>query len=457
MRTMKRVALCAVLQAATCCHIGQGGESTTTNLVGPREIVMAARRYSPTVRMAAGEVGAAEARRRQAQGARWPVVDLRLQAFRYQGLEPFELNGVTVIDAIEDRIGGSVGATLPLYTGGRLSAASAGAKHGRQAAAEAKRAAESDVTLQALTAFWTWSKAFHGQSALEAALTRMETHAADIRNRRSAGLATEHEVLATEVVLEQMRLRLETSRRGVKQSRAWIAYLAGEEPASNAIPRRAEGGGEVTVPSEQEALQAARGRAEVAARRSELSAFEAMVRASGGETLPQVALTARYEQANPNMMNIPPRDEWQDVSFVGATVTWTILDWGVARAKVAEARARSLQARARLEQTEAAVAFQVREARIGLEDARGRIRVAERAEESARKSLQAVTDLWHGGLARHAEVLDAHTQLAEAEYQVLAARADAALARAALEHATGGPVEEKPGSRGIAKSAEDAR
>jgi outer membrane protein TolC len=129
-----------------------------------------------------------------------------------------------------------------------------------------------------------------------------------------------------------------------------------------------------------------------------------------------------------------------------------LFDWGVAGAKVAETHARTLQARARLEQAAAAVAFEVREARIGLQDAQGRIKVAERAEESARRNLQAVTDLWNGGLARHSEVLDAHTQLADAEYQVLAARADTSLSRAALEHAMGGLVVEKAGSREAAKS-----
>lgn len=437
MKTMKRVALWSMLQAVVYCQVGQGEESAATNLVGPEAIVSAARQYSPAVRLAAGELGVAEARRRQAQGARLPVADIRFQAARYQGIEPFVLNGMTLVDAIEDRAGGSVGVTLPVYTGGRLSAAARGTSLWKQAAADMKRATESDVTLQALTAFWTWSKAFHGQSAIEASLARMETHATDIRNRRAAGLATEHEVLATEVTLDQMRLRLETARRGVKQARAWIAFLTGAELSPNSVPRRAERGVEIAVPVETDALRVARDRPEIAARRSDLAAAEAVVGASRSERLPQVALTARYEQAKPNMMNIPPRDEWQDDSFVGATLTWTLFDGGVARAKVAEARARALQARARLEQTEASVVFDVREARIGIEDAQGRIRVAERAEESAKKNLQVVTDLWNGGLARHADVLDAHTQLADTEYQALAARADAVLALAAMEHAMG--------------------
>lgn len=432
---MKTAMLVVVLLSAAVAVSGE--QAALSGVVRPADVVTAARQYSPAARIAAGELGVAEARRRQAAGARLPVADIRFQAASYRGIEPFVMNGVTVVDAIENRMGWSAGVSVPVFTGGRLSALESGAEFARRAAADSRAAVDADVTLQGLTAFWTWSKAYHGQGAVQAAVARMETHAADIRNRRAAGLATEHEALATEVALEQMRLRLETARRNVRQSCAWIAYLTGIEPATNAVPLKSEAGGGIAVPSEDEALRCARGRAELSARRADLSACEAMVEASRGERLPQVAVAARYEQGRPNMMNIPPRDEWQDDAFVGATATWTLFDWGVTRAREAESRARSLQARARLEQAESAVAYEVRDARIRLQEAQERIKVSERAEESARKSMRAVTDLWQGGLARHAEVLDAHTQLAEAEFQVLAARADAALAVAALEHAMG--------------------
>jgi len=427
----------ACILAATMATLGAARGEDALPVVRPEAVVRAALQYSPAVRLAAGEVGVAEARRRQARGAMLPQVDARLQAATYRGIGPFVMNGVTVVEAIEDRAGWSAGVTVPVYTGGRLDAVLRSAEFTRAAASESRAGAESDVALQGLTAFWTWSKAHYGQAAAEAAVARMETHAVDIRNRRAAGLATEHEALATEVALEQMRLRLGTARRNVNQARAWIAFLTGAELATNAVPLRAETAGDAGAPSEADAIAAAATRPELAARRADLSACEAMAAASRAERLPQVVLTARYEQGRPNMMNIPPRDEWQDDRYIAAGVSWTLFDWGLLRAKEAEAHARSLQARARLAQAEAAVAYEVRDARIRLQEALERTGVAERAEQSARKSLRAVTDLWQGGLARHAEVLDAHTQLVESEYQILAARADAALARAALKHAIG--------------------
>jgi outer membrane protein TolC len=66
-----------------------------------------------------------------------------------------------------------------------------------------------------------------------------------------------------------------------------------------------------------------------------------------------------------------------------------------------------------------------------------RARVAARAAQSAQRSVTTATDLWNNGLAAHADVLDAHSQLTDAQFECIAAAADAALATAALEHAVG--------------------
>ncbi len=51
--------------------------------------------------------------------------------------------------------------------------------------------------------------------------------------------------------------------------------------------------------------------------------------------------------------------------------------------------------------------------------------------------MEAATDLWQNGLARHSDVLDALARLTDAQYQLNAAQADIVLAQAQLNHATG--------------------
>ena len=269
--------------------------------------------------------------------------------------------------------------------------------------------------------------------ALQAAVDRTEAHAVDMRNQFEAGMITDNDLLATEVQLDQTRLFLEDAQNRVAIMRSRVEFLTGDPLPENAVPDKAV----ISPGLTSIGTNAAVNRPEAAARSFDVKASKAQLRGVRSDFYPQIALSARYEQANPNMLDFPPVDEWKDDAFAGVTLSWNLLDWGLTRAKVAEAAAQAEQARLRLSQVEEQISLQVREAQINLQDAVSRVAVAERAGKSAERNLQAATDLWHNGLARHSDVLDAMAQLTDSQYQLTAAQADVLLARAALDHATG--------------------
>jgi len=161
------------------------------------------------------------------------------------------------------------------------------------------------------------------------------------------------------------------------------------------------------------------------------------VKATRAAYFPQVSLQARYEQARPNLLNIPPEDRWAGDAFVGVLLNWSVFDFGLTKARVREAEARLAQAELLAAEQEERVVLDVRDARIAVLDAVDRLEVATRVTRSAERNLRAATDLWKNGMARHADVLDAHAQLTDAEHQVVSARADVIIARAAVDRATG--------------------
>jgi outer membrane protein len=164
---------------------------------------------------------------------------------------------------------------------------------------------------------------------------------------------------------------------------------------------------------------------------------DAEVRRARAAFFPQASAVARYEQLRPNNLFFPPEDEWNADAFAGVAIQWNLLDWGLARSRTAEVEARREQARLRAGQADERIVLQVREARIGLQNATDRLALARRAEESAGHNLKVATDLWQSGLARHSDVLDAHARLTDAQYDAVAAAADVVLAQAAMKHATG--------------------
>ncbi len=417
--------------------------------VTPEELARQAQEHSRQLQSLDLEAEAAGARVDQARSAGLPSLDAAAQAGHYEGLHDAALGPAVSIPAIQDRYAASLAVTQPLYTGGRITAQRAGARFGLQAVRECRRASEADVRFAALTAYWNWSKAFHAMRVHEAAVRRLEAHLGDMRNRFKAGTATANELLSAEVQLNRAQLRRQEAGSRIDVARARIGFLTGREPAADdvplaASPDAAEHGG-VSAAAGQE-------RGEVAALRLEAAAAGERVKVARAERSPQLSVIARYEQARPNGLNFPPSDSWRGDGYIGIGVTWNLWDWGGRRAREREASA--LEARARLEivRAEEGVRLEEREADIGIQDAVARIRVAVRNEASARRNLQAAVELWKNGMSRHAELLDAYAQLADAEYEVVSTRTDLLLAHAALEHATGRAA----GGDGAQKTEPDA-
>lgn len=416
-------------------------------VVTPWQIVSNTVVHSQRLKMSDREVDAATARRDQARAQALPLLSADAKASRYTGLHDSQFGPALNIPAIENRYGAGVTISQPAYTGGRIKSQKESAAFQTSAARHERRGAEADVVLQASTAYWNWSKAYYSVESLNAAVARVESHAKDMRNLHEAGLATDNDSLATDVMLDQTRLRLEEARRRVEIANARITFLTGHSLPADSIPEQAAPADPGLTTEAMLIEMAQTNRAERAALEMEARAAESQIKAARAEYSPQLSLVARYEDSRPNLMNIPPQDKWQDDAFVGVSVSWNLFDWGLRRAKVAEASSRSAQARLRVEQVEDQIALEVREARIDLQDARQRVTVAERFAESARRNHQSATDLWHNGLARHSDVLDAHDQLTTAEYEIIAARADVALAKAALDHAVGA-LSTSPPARG---------
>ncbi len=407
-------------------------------IVTPQQIVHETLDHSPRLRILGQEIVASDARYGQARAQGGPHFGADARASSYAGPEDSRFGPGFSIPFIENRSGAGITVSQPLYAGGRIKNAKEAATQQKSAAEQDQRGAEADLVLQALTGYWSWSQANEVLASLQAGVARMETHAQDMSNLHRAGLATETESLATAVQLDQTRLRYEEARRRRDVARARIQFLTGHPLPENATPVSARVLPDFAVPAEAELLGAAMtNRSERAARRRDVRAAEAGVKISRADYFPQVSLVARYEQARPNLLSIPPENRWQEDAFAGVAMSWSLFDCGLTKAKVTEATARVAQAKARLEQTDEEIALQVREARFNLQTARDRAAVTERVEQSARRNLQSATSLWRSGLARHADVLDAHAQLTDAQFEVGSARADWEVARATLERAVG--------------------
>jgi outer membrane protein len=410
----------------------------TNELASPGQVVQAALAHSHQLKQADQEVRAAEARQKQASAQAMPKLSVDGRAAAYEGLTSTALGPQFEIPAIPERYGAGVGLTQPAYTGGRIAGQKAQAQSQRQAAEKNRLGSESDVIRRALMNYWEWSKAYYVVGSLDSSVERMESLVREMENRQKSGLATDNDVLSTEVSLDQTRLLREDAIRRVALSLASLRNLTGHDWGAHTVPAAPPDHHDPALPPVTNLLQTAWAhRSELAASEFDIRAAEANVRTARADFYPQITLTARYETARPNLVNIPPRDRWEDDAYVGATLGWSVFDWGLTRNRVQEARTRVEQARIRQSQWRDMIELEVRQAIISVESAGAKLLVAERAEKSALRNLEVSQSLWTNGMLRQSELLDAHSRLTAAQFEALSARADGILMRTALDYAIG--------------------
>jgi outer membrane protein len=402
------------------------------------QVVEDALSHSRLLRAAGLEIEALAARERQAGAGAMPVISLDARASIYEGLEDASFGTRVVVPGAEERYSISLGLLQPLYTGGKISSLRMAAGWEKESAVAALAVREKDVRLQAVSAYWAWSKAWGALMSLSASVARFEGLLTDARNRESAGLGTGTERLAVEVLLDRMQLRVEDARRQVESVELRIAHLTGKEPGAGARPADA-GIAPETAPPEPAELEslAFRNRPERAAAAAAVEASRSQMRVAGAASRPHLGLMARVEEANPNGLFFPPAEEWNWDAFVGAVASWDVFDGGYSRHRVAESAARMAQAALAAEQVDDDIRIEVRTARINLESCLQAARVAARGALSARRNMEAVEQQWKAGLARHSELLKAESDLADAEFAAVAARSDVLLATAAMDRAVG--------------------
>jgi outer membrane protein TolC len=408
-----------------------------TNTLSPDTVVQRALAYHPALKGRNEELHMATARRLQADAGLKPRLDARAQAQHFEGLEnsPVAPGGLT-LPVVEDQYTASIGITQPLYTGGRVSQQRKSARYQEAATYQTTLATAADLTLQTLTVYWQWSKALAQIDAFQAAVVRTKTQLADTRNLKQAGLATDNDLLANEVLLDQIQLQLQSARQQAELSQIRLTQLTGEKPASGQTPMTPDALSNVQNPTLEDALGIAlSNRPELASLRMNSQASAALIEVARAEARPQLALVARYEQGSPNPHDFPPEDTWKDDAFIGAALTWNLFDGGLTRARTAEARAKAAhddyETRALCE----TIIAETRAAFLSAEYTLAQRNTSKHAEMSATRNLQVATDLWKNGTARHSDVLDAQAKLTGATAQRIAAEADVLIAEAGLHHA----------------------
>ena len=321
-------------------------------------------------------------------------------------------------------------ATLPLYTGGRITRGIDAATAGLDAARLGEVSDVQNLKLRVADAYVSVLRASRMLKVAESHVTSLEAHARDVENLHAQGMLAKTDLLSVRVALADAQQRKLQVANGLDLARAAYNRLLGrplDQPVSldDLSPEATQAQFPVLT---ERALER---RSELAALARQIEAMRHQAATVRGETAPQVALSGGYGYQE-NRYQVHP-GQW----MITLGAKWNLFDGGVAghRASAVERQAAALSQQR--DELASIIALQVRQTWLDVEETRKRLAVTQSVIAQAEENLLVARDRYANGLATHTEVLDAETLRTGSESNHANALFDAALAGLRLKRATG--------------------
>lgn len=322
-------------------------------------------------------------------------------------------------------------AQLPIYTGGKLAGYLQQARSMLMAAQAGDQAAKQQIIYHALQAYdgvYT-ARAFEGVAAkaVQAAQSQVKTVSSLYRQ----GVVIKSDLLSAQVRLEDMKL--EQAKAADMEAQAMDAlHVVLGMPLSEPVTL----GPSVNVTMPQGQPDAWVG--EAMARNPQIQVLQHQIAAANGKVevarsdrYPQVGAMARFDTNDPNL-------GFSAHSYtVGAQLNWTIFDGGVQRQAVDQAVAARMELQAKLQSEQNKIGMQVQDAWRNARQAQAQVSTRELAVQQAEEAARIVERRYADGVGTLLETQGAQAQLDKARADLILARQQVNMQRAALRLALG--------------------
>jgi len=452
---MKRVSISAVLVFAVAAL---APAPLAAQALTRAEAVSAALNVNPDVVRAREDLNLLEGRITEVKADAMPDISFRASATRYRdpsflnspsfdGFPPELLESLKPVGA--NLFDGAAEVKQTLYSF-KLGRALNAAKLARTLGQEEARRVRQAIALDAVRAYNQLLVTIEYVRINQRTLEQKNEHLTNVRNRRAAGVATELDVLRSEVDVENQRAQLTRAEGRVDLARATLNAVMLRPINSPIEPTDPLEGAPLPQTLEQALAAAVAERPEVKSAAIDERVREEFVAIERAERMPVFDFNAAYG------WNVREPDNFFRNDFskwsAAVVVTMPIFDGGRSKGRIAQAQAE----KAKAVQTRLAAENQVR---LETTDAFDRLTVAARLLRAAdlnitqaKRALDMTRANYGLGAATQLDVTDAQQALTEAERVRVDALHDGANARATLRYAMGlEPVEGLTGQAGGVK------
>ena len=321
---------------------------------------------------------------------------------------------------------------MPLFTGGKVSAAYRATKLGVEAAQDNSAFAESSVVKTVTEAFYGSLLASKALQVYDETVKTAEAHLTQVEAMHREGLILDSDLLRIRVFLSDMKQQRASREADAQVARAYLAYAMGYrgdiEPRGDFAPPESH------VPSLSEAQKTAlESRGDLQAVNAQTKQAAEGVKMSRADYMPQVGLMASYEQ---DTQRWSP-GAWGDNWMLGIQLRIPLFDGGARSGRLQTAKAQEIMAQKALLDLEQNALVEVKSAWLKAQSAAQRVDVTAESEAQARENQRIVALRYQEGLAALTDLLDADTALTAAALSRSQAIHDEIVERARLAWAMG--------------------
>ena len=314
------------------------------------------------------------------------------------------------------------------------------AKASLTAARYSSLAAENDISYEVRRQFYNLVKAQKLLEVREESVERSKGQLERAESLYELGAVAKSDVLRAKVDLAQAELDLITVTNVVELEKVRLAKMMGLESDREISIESDLEFEEVDLDRQHLPETAAANRPDLRAAAERLRAGQAGVRAAEGGQYPSFFGSFNWRWRDDEFPNATSDFSSRYTWDVAMGISIPIFDGMVTRGNIGEARAALTTREREYEEVRDVVELEIKEALIGLEEARQRIRLSEQQLESAQESYNLAEEQYEVGLGTILELTAAGVELTLAESQRVDAITDYKVAIAFLDRASGGQL-----------------
>lgn len=362
------------------------------------------------------------------------TLDEKLFVLEFPSMIPGEPPVRMSIDFTKDyQMGFTFG--LPLYAGGRLTAGYRMANFGLKASQESVRLSEQETVLEAKRAFYGYLLAKEFSAVAAEGLRLAEDFMKNVKNLYAVGMASKFDLLRSEVQAANLKPQAIRARNSVEVAALGLKTVCGID-LDTPIEVRGE---LVAPPLDAEARDVV---AEALAQRPELRQLDYQRSMAGeslkiarGSVLPTLAIGGQYNVWGDALKF--RKGTWQNYYTISLSLSMPIFDGFESRARIGQSKAALRELDWTRKGLSEAIAFEVRQAVLNLNQARETLLSLGKNVEQAREAVRIAELNYAEGLATNLDVSTAQVALSQARTNYSQALYDCVISQAQLEKAIG--------------------